>query len=84
MKSFYNTDLKEQETVINIDYYESTVKAYTSKKSIYDRLCRKIGEPQEIFYTKGKISGAKWQVSFSDKKFISAILSRPTLIGNIK
>lgn len=84
MKSFNNTDLTEQETIINIDYFESTVKAYTSRKSIYDRLCRKIGEPQETYYTKNKIMGAKWNIPFSDKKRISAILSRPTLIGNIK
>ena len=84
MKSFNNTDLTEQETIINIDYFESNVKAYTSRKSIYERLCRKIGKPQEIYYTKNKITGAKWCVPFSDKKTISSLLSRPTLIGNIK
>lgn len=84
MRDFYNTDLEEQETVINIDYFESIVKIYTSRKSIYERLCRKIGTPQNIYSTKNKITGAKWQVPFSDKKTISALLSRPTLIGNIK
>jgi hypothetical protein len=84
MKKFCNTDLDEQETIIHIDYFNKQVNAYTSRKSIYERLCRKIGKPQETYCTKNKISGAKWIISFSDKKIISSLLSRPTLIGNIK
>jgi len=84
MKSFYNTDLDEQETIIHIDYLNSTVNAYTSRKSIYERLYRKIGKPHETFWIKNKITGAKWIIPFSNKKTISSILSRPTLIGNIK
>lgn len=84
MDNFYNTDIEEQETVIIIDYFESKLKVYTSRKSIYKKICRKIGEPKEVYYTKEKISGAKWDISFSDKKTISAVLSRPTLIANIK
>ena len=84
MKNFCNTDLDEQETIIHIDYFHKHVNAYTSKKSIYERLCRKIGNPQETYYTKNKITGAKWIISFSDRKTITSLLSRPTLIGNIK
>ena len=56
MKNFCNTDLDEQETIIHIDYFHKHVNAYTSKKSIYERLCRKIGNPQETYYTKNKIT----------------------------
>lgn len=84
MDSFYNTDIEEQETNINIDYFESSVKVYTSRKAIYERLYKKIGEPKEIYYTKKKITGAKWIIPFSNKKTISSLLSRPTLIGNMK
>ena len=35
--------LKEQETLINIDYFERTIKIYTNRKSVADRLIRKIG-----------------------------------------
>lgn len=84
MENFYNTAIEEQETVIIIDYFESKLKVYTSRKSIYKKICRKIGEPNETYYTNGKISGAKWDIPFSDKKTISAVLSRPTLIANIK
>ena len=47
MDNFYNTDLTEQETTINIDYSTSNVNIYTSRKSIYKRLIKKIGEPRK-------------------------------------
>lgn len=81
---FYNTNPEEQETVINIDYYESKVNIYTSKKSIYERVLRKIGKPTKVYYLNKTICGANWTIPFSDKKSITSILSRPTLIGNIK
>ena len=84
MKKFCNTDLDEQETIIHIDYFNKKVNAYTSRKSIYERLCRKIGKPQETYSVINKISGARWNISFSDRKTLTLLLSRPTLIGNIK
>ena len=80
----YNTILEEQETLINIDYFSSEVKIYTSKKSIYERIIKKIGNPTKEYIYKNKRSGAEWKIPFKDKKKITAILSRPTLIGNIK
>ena len=51
MKKFYNTLPEEQETIINIDYFESKVIAYTCQKSVYERLLTKIGNPTKIYYT---------------------------------
>lgn len=84
MNNFYNTIPEEQETIINIDYEKSTVTIYTSKKSIYNRLVKKIGNPTKHFYTNKKISSAKWEIPFNQKKYLTSIFSRPTLIGNIK
>lgn len=84
MKNFYNTVPEEQETIINIDYAGSKVVLYTSKKSIYDRIFKKIGTPTKEHYINKKLSSANWEIPFSNKKNITAILSRPTLIGNIK
>lgn len=81
---FYNTAYEEQESIINIDYSNSELSFYTSKESICNRMTKKIGQPTQKYYTKEKISGARWNIPFSDKKKITAVLSRPTLIGNIK
>lgn len=83
-EKFYNTNYEEQETNINIDYSNSEVCIYTSRKSVYLRLLNKLGNPKEVFYTNKKISGAIWKISFFDKKMVTSALSRPLLIGNIK
>lgn len=84
MNSFYKTTLEEQETILNIDYYGKKVHLYTSQKVVYERIVKKIGAPTKIFYTKGEISGANWEIPFENKKQITQILSRPTLIGQRK
>ena len=81
---FYNTDYEEQETIINIDYFKSELSLYTSRKNVYNRILDKLGEPTKKYYTDKNISGAKWNISFSNKKDITSILSRPLLIGNMK
>ena len=84
MKKFYNNLPVEQETIINIDYFNSMVTIYTSQKSVYKRLCQKLNMPSHTYYTNNQISGAKWEIPFSDKTHITMILSRPTLIGQKK
>ena len=84
MNKFYKSNLEEQETIINIDYFASKVNLYTCQKTVYDRLIKKIGEPNKTYYTDKKKSGASWQIPFEDKKSITQILSRPTLIGQRK
>lgn len=84
MKNFYNTIYEEQETQINIDYSNSVLDIYTSRKITYNRLENKLGKPNKIYYIENKISGGRWIIPFSDKKNLTSILSRPLLIGNIK
>lgn len=81
---FYNTDYEEQESIINIDYCKKQLYLYTSRRTVYERIVKKLGNPTTKYYTNKKISGANWIIPFSDKKSITTILSRPTLIGNMK
>ena len=81
MNQFANTSSDEQETIINIDYSTSVVYVYTSQRTVYQRLVKKLGQPQNIGYIKNKIVSGSWNIPFKDKKTITQILSRPTLIG---
>ena len=83
MVQFYKTDIEEQESIIRIDYYEKRVTVYTCRTSVYKRLIRKLGEPTQIYYTKGQISGAEWKIDFQDKRIKSAF-SKPLFIGTMK
>lgn len=83
-KNFENAMPEEQETSIIIDYYESTLKIYTSRKITYTRLYNKLGEPTREYYQNKKLTGATWCIPFSEKKKLTSVLSRPLLIGNIK
>lgn len=83
LKNFYLTDLKEQETIVNIDYYERIIFVYTCRKSVAERLKGKFGEPQKTYYTNNQISGVRYEIPFNMRKEISQILSRPLLIGNM-
>lgn len=84
MNKFYNIVPEEQETIINIDYFGSKVTIYTCQKAVYERIIKKIGEPTNTYYTDKKISGASWEIPFEEKKSITQVLSRPTLIGQRK
>ena len=81
---YYNTIPEEQETTINIDYYKKRLILYSSRKPVIQRLIRKLGEPNKIYYLKKEVSGASWIIKFENKKIITKVLSRPLLIGNIK
>ena len=79
-----DTNYEEQETQINIDYADSIISIYTSRRMTYNKLKSKLGEPSHIYYLKKKISGATWKISFSEKRKITTVLSRPLLIGSVK
>jgi len=83
LKNFYLTDLKEQETVVNIDYYERIIFVYTCRKSVAERLKKKIGEPTKVYCINNQISGVRYEIPFNKRREISQILSRPLLIGNM-
>ena len=81
---YYNTNIEEQETQINIDYYSKKLNIYSSRKSIIERLYKMLGEPTKIHYINKSITSACWIISFSDKKRMSKALSKPILIGQMK
>lgn len=81
---FEKNYIQEQETQINIDYAERQVQLYTSKKSIYERMSKQIGQAEKIYYIQGKVSGARWIVKFADKEKLRKVLSRPILIGKME
>lgn len=69
--------LDEQETIVNIDYYEKTINVYTSRKSVAERLMRKIGKPSRVFETNGYVQAVEYKKSLFDeqtKKFFSKML----------
>ena len=83
-QKFYDTDYKEQETMINIDYYKSEITLYTDRKMVYKRAEEKLGSPDKVFYINKKISSGIWNIPFDKKRKITSILSRPLLVGNVK
>ena len=56
----------EQETVINIDYCEKEITVYTSRKSVADRLIKKIGEPTKVYTSFDKVYAIDYKRSLFD------------------
>ena len=83
MKKFYNSNVEEQETIINIDYYKKMIHCYTSRKIQIERLTKKLGNPKKTFYTNKKISGASWSIPFSNKKMANVIFSKSVVLGQL-
>lgn len=81
---YYNTIPEEQETIINIDYFERTLNIYSSRKSVIQRLYSKLGEPYQSDYINNTLTGANWKIKFEEKKKITIALSKPLLIGQMK
>lgn len=80
---FYNTSIGEQETTINLIYEDKYLYIYSSRKSIIERLIKKLGNPTKIDTIKGLITGASWKISFKDKEKIRVALSKTLLIGQL-
>ena len=70
----------EQETLINIDYYEKTINVYTSRKQVGERLKKKIGEPTDIYKNNNKIYAVNYKRNLFDKD-VAKFLSKMLLIG---
>lgn len=52
-ENFYNTDIKEQETIVNVDYERKVASFYTSRKTVYNRMIGEIGQPTKyIIYVR--------------------------------
>ena len=73
----------EQETLINIDYYEKTINVYTSRKQVGERLKKKIGEPTDKYISNGKIYAVNYKRNLFDKD-VAKFLSKMLLIGSFR
>lgn len=73
----------EQETIINIDYFDKTISVYTTKQSIANRLKKRLGEPDNIDKTNGNISGVNYVRKLSDNN-VRKMLSMSVLIGGFR
>lgn len=78
-----NIPMEEQETIMNIDYYEKTITIYTSRKSVSERLERKIGEPYKVNTNGEKITSVEYKGKLSDKK-INKYFSKMLLVGTFR
>lgn len=78
-----NIPREEQETVINIDYFEKEITVYTSRKSVADRLIKKIGEPSKVYTSFGKVYAIDYKRSLFDKD-IAKFFSKGLLVGAFK
>ena len=70
----------EQETLINIDYYEKTINVYTSRKQVAERLKKKIGDPTDVYKNGNKIYAVNYKRNLFDKD-VAKFLSKMLLIG---
>ena len=70
----------EQETFLTIDYYEKTIEVYTSRKSVADRLLKKVGEPTQKYECDGRIYAVCYKRNLFDKD-VSKFFSKMLLIG---
>ena len=77
------TLLEEQETLINVDYYDKTIMIYTSRKSVGKRLEKKLGEADKVTTLNGKKVAIEYKRKLSDKN-IRPILSMSTIIGGFR
>lgn len=73
----------EQETIINVDYYEKSISVYTSRKAVAERLKRKIGAPDYVDKIEGKISGVTYKMPLHDKR-VKQFLSISNIIGGFR
>lgn len=69
--------LDEQKTLLDIDYHERKITVYTNRKSVGNRLKKKVGEPTKIYEEQGKIVAVEYTRSLLDKdtpRFFSKML----------
>lgn len=74
----------ETETHIWVNFCLGQVIVETNKKATYERLLKKLGEPNKKQYVKEKLVGAIWKADFEDKEKVRQILSKTNIIGQAK
>lgn len=70
----------EQETIMNIDYFDKTISVYTSRKSVGERLYKKFGEPTYSDMQNGLIISVTYVRNLFDSD-VSKFFSKMLLIG---
>lgn len=83
-ENFCPTCNEKAETHIWADSYSGQVIVETNRKATYDRLLKKLGEPNKKQYVKEKLVGAIWKADFEDKEKVRQILSKTNIIGQAK
>lgn len=78
-----NISREEQETVINIDYYDKTITVYTSRKKVAERLIKKVGQPNHIDTIDGKVADVVYKMPLSDKR-VRQLLLMGNIIGGFR
>ena len=73
----------EQETIVQIDYYEKKIDVYTTRKSVAKRLEKKVGKPDEVQINNNCIWSVSYRRDLSDKN-IKSFLSVGTLVGGFR
>jgi hypothetical protein len=73
----------EQETLIDVDYYEKTISVYTTRKQTAERLLKKIGEPTKTDYHNNLISGVTYVRNLFDKD-VAKFFSKGLIIGTFR
>lgn len=83
-EKFCPTCNEEAETHIWVDFCLGQVIVETNKKATYDRLLKKLGEPNKKQFVKERVVGAIWKVNFEDREKVRQILSKTNIIGQVK
>ena len=83
-EKFCPTCNEEAETHIWVDFYLGQVIVETNRKATYEKLSKKLGEPNKKQYVKEKFVGAIWKANFEDKEKVRQILSKTNIIGQAK
>lgn len=73
----------EQETIINIDYCEKIIKVYTTRKSVADRLLKKIGEPTKTYNSDDRIYAVIYERNLFDKD-VAKFFSKMLMVGSFR
>ncbi|MBQ8298518.1 MAG: hypothetical protein IJX99_01365 [Clostridia bacterium] len=82
-KEFVKVIPEEQETIINVDYYEKAFHVYTQKKSVFYKLYDLLGEPDILDTIGGVPCSGRWKIPFADRELLRKLLTLNTLIGQI-
>lgn len=78
---YEDTELIDQETIINILYNEEIIRIYSSRVDTIKNLIKIIGKPtKKIKKNKTTWSGAYWDIDFRDGETINKVLSKEAFI----